>query len=127
MTRVLCLGMSALDAIYRVPAIPSTPTKVAFVYLTKGGQAYARQAGKGPRYLERLRGFFLVRVGSGLCAGGVVRNRIAMSSIVTCGGSGGTTGVLRGVLMGQCSSCRYDQPETRARQAFAPSSMFPTR
>jgi len=28
MARILCLGMSALDAIYRVPAIPSTPTKV---------------------------------------------------------------------------------------------------
>jgi sulfofructose kinase len=38
MTRILCLGMSAFDAIYRVPAIPSAPTKVlATAYAESGG------------------------------------------------------------------------------------------
>lgn len=38
MTRILCLGMSALDAIYRVPAIPATGTKVlATGYIECGG------------------------------------------------------------------------------------------
>jgi sulfofructose kinase len=38
MSRILCLGMSALDAIYRVPAIPATPTKVlATGYIESGG------------------------------------------------------------------------------------------
>jgi len=38
MARILCLGMSALDAIYRVPVIPSTPTKVlASSYSECGG------------------------------------------------------------------------------------------
>jgi sulfofructose kinase len=38
MARILCLGMSALDAIYRVPAIPTHPTKVlATAFLECGG------------------------------------------------------------------------------------------
>jgi sulfofructose kinase len=38
MTRLLCLGHCALDVIYRVPAIPATPTKVlASAYLESGG------------------------------------------------------------------------------------------
>jgi sugar/nucleoside kinase (ribokinase family) len=38
MASVLCLGMSALDAIYRVAAIPSSPTKIlASDYLECGG------------------------------------------------------------------------------------------
>lgn len=38
MTRILCLGMSALDSIYRVPAIPATATKVlATSYAQSGG------------------------------------------------------------------------------------------
>jgi sulfofructose kinase len=38
MTRILCLGMSARDAIFRVPAIPSAPTKVlATAYAESGG------------------------------------------------------------------------------------------
>jgi sulfofructose kinase len=38
MASVLCLGMSALDAIYRVPAIPAVPTKIlATGYLESGG------------------------------------------------------------------------------------------
>jgi hypothetical protein len=63
----------------------------AIVYFTKVRQDSDRQAGK-PSYLERLRGFFF---GVGLCAGGVDRNRRAMSSIVTGGGSGKVLGCLR--------------------------------
>ncbi|HXX83722.1 MAG TPA: PfkB family carbohydrate kinase [Casimicrobiaceae bacterium] len=38
MTRLLCIGHSALDAIYRVPAIPTFPTKVlASRYVETGG------------------------------------------------------------------------------------------
>jgi sulfofructose kinase len=38
MTRLLCIGHCALDAIYRVPAIPTTPTKVfASQYIESGG------------------------------------------------------------------------------------------
>src|SRR5258705_69823 len=47
MTRILCLGMSALDAIYRVPAIPATPTKVlasGFIECGGGMAANARVA-----------------------------------------------------------------------------------
>jgi len=38
MTRLLCVGHGALDAIYRVPTIPTTPTKVlARCYIETGG------------------------------------------------------------------------------------------
>ena len=57
----------------------------------------AGQAGK-PRYLERLRGFFLGACGFG--AGRVDRNRRAMSSAVIVGGSGGGAGTL-------CADMRY--------------------
>src|SRR5215510_10043925 len=50
MTRVLCLGMSALDSIYRVPAIPATPTKVlATGYSQSGGGMAANASVAGAR------------------------------------------------------------------------------
>ena len=53
MTRILCLGMSALDAIYRVPAIPSTPTKVLATSFTECGGGMAANASVA---VARLRG-----------------------------------------------------------------------
>ena len=44
MPRILCLGMSALDAIYRVPAIPPTPTKVLATAFTECGGGMAANA-----------------------------------------------------------------------------------
>jgi sulfofructose kinase len=44
MPRILCLGMSALDAIYQVPAIPSTPTKVLATEFTECGGGMAANA-----------------------------------------------------------------------------------
>jgi sulfofructose kinase len=44
MRRILCLGMSALDAIYRVPAIPATPTKVLATSFTECGGGMAANA-----------------------------------------------------------------------------------
>jgi len=44
MTRILCLGMSALDAIYRVPAIPVAPTKVLATGFTECGGGMAANA-----------------------------------------------------------------------------------
>jgi sulfofructose kinase len=44
MTRILTLGMSALDAIYRVPAIPATPTKVLATGYTECGGGMAASA-----------------------------------------------------------------------------------
>lgn len=44
MARILCLGMSALDAIYRVPAIPDTPTKVIATGFTESGGGMAANA-----------------------------------------------------------------------------------
>jgi sulfofructose kinase len=44
MTRILCLGMSALDAIYRVPVIPATPTKVLATSFTECGGGMAANA-----------------------------------------------------------------------------------
>ena len=44
MVRVLCLGMSALDAIYRVPAIPVRPTKVLATGFTECGGGMAANA-----------------------------------------------------------------------------------
>ena len=44
MTRILCLGMSALDAIYRVPEIPATPTKVLATAFTECGGGMAANA-----------------------------------------------------------------------------------
>jgi sulfofructose kinase len=43
-TRILCLGMSALDAIYRVPEIPATPTKVLATAFTECGGGMAANA-----------------------------------------------------------------------------------
>ena len=44
MTPILCLGMSALDAIYRVAAIPSRPTKVLATGYTESGGGMAANA-----------------------------------------------------------------------------------
>jgi sulfofructose kinase len=44
MTRIVCLGMSALDAIYRVPAIPTAPTKVLATEFTECGGGMAANA-----------------------------------------------------------------------------------
>jgi sulfofructose kinase len=44
MSRILCLGMSALDTIYRVPAIPATPTKVLATAFTECGGGMAANA-----------------------------------------------------------------------------------
>jgi sulfofructose kinase len=44
MVRVLCLGMSALDAIYRVSSIPSRPTKVLATGYTECGGGMAANA-----------------------------------------------------------------------------------
>lgn len=44
MARIVCLGMSALDAIYRVQAIPSTPTKVLATAFTECGGGMAANA-----------------------------------------------------------------------------------
>lgn len=44
MPRILCLGMSAQDAIYRIPAIPSTPTKVLATGYTECGGGMAASA-----------------------------------------------------------------------------------
>ena len=44
MPRILCLGMSALDAIYQVPAIPPTPTKVLATGFTECGGGMAANA-----------------------------------------------------------------------------------
>ena len=44
MARILCLGMSALDAIYRVPAIPSIPTKVVATGFAERGGGMAASA-----------------------------------------------------------------------------------
>ena len=44
MVRVLCLGMSALDAIYNVPAIPTQPTKVLATGFAECGGGMAANA-----------------------------------------------------------------------------------
>lgn len=44
MPRILFLGMSAQDAIYRVPAIPTTPTKVIATGFTERGGGMAANA-----------------------------------------------------------------------------------
>ena len=44
MPRILCLGMSALDAIYRVSAIPTTPTKILATGFTESGGGMAANA-----------------------------------------------------------------------------------
>jgi len=44
MTRILCLGMSAMDAIYRVDAIPTVPTKILATGFTECGGGMAANA-----------------------------------------------------------------------------------
>ena len=44
MPRIICLGMSALDAIYRVAVIPATPTKVLATGFTECGGGMAANA-----------------------------------------------------------------------------------
>ena len=44
MTRILCLGMSALDAIYRVTAIPSAPVKILASGFSESGGGMAANA-----------------------------------------------------------------------------------
>jgi sulfofructose kinase len=44
MTRILCLGMSALDAIYRVTAIPTAPVKILASGFSESGGGMAANA-----------------------------------------------------------------------------------
>jgi sulfofructose kinase len=44
MVSILCLGMSALDAIYQVKAIPAQPTKILATGFTEGGGGMASNA-----------------------------------------------------------------------------------
>jgi len=44
MPRIICLGMSALDAIYRVGTIPSHPTKILAAAFTESGGGMAANA-----------------------------------------------------------------------------------
>jgi hypothetical protein len=44
MARILCLGVSALDSIYRVARIPATPTKVLATGFTECGGGMAANA-----------------------------------------------------------------------------------
>ena len=44
MTRILCLGMSAMDAIYRVAAIPAVPTKILATGFSECGGGMAANA-----------------------------------------------------------------------------------
>src|SRR5262249_47796720 len=44
MTRILCLGMSALDAIYTVPAIPTAPVKILATGFRESGGGMASNA-----------------------------------------------------------------------------------
>jgi len=53
MPRILCLGMSAFDAIYRVPTIPPTPTKVLATAHSECGGGMAANASVA---VARLRG-----------------------------------------------------------------------
>ena len=41
MSRILCLGMAALDAIYRVPVIPAKPVKVIASSFSESGGGMA--------------------------------------------------------------------------------------
>ena len=52
-TRILCLGMSALDAIYRVPAIPTTPTKVLATAFYRMRRRHGRQRQRRRRPARR--------------------------------------------------------------------------
>ena len=61
MTSILCLGMSAMDAIYRVPAIPAAPAKVLATGFSRmrrrhGGQCQrrGRPAGRRRDYWGRV-------------------------------------------------------------------------
>jgi sulfofructose kinase len=47
MARLLCLGMSALDAIYQVEAIPKTPTKILATGFIESGGGMAASASVG--------------------------------------------------------------------------------
>jgi sulfofructose kinase len=44
MARILCLGMSAMDAIYRVAAIPTAPTKILATGFSECGGGMAANA-----------------------------------------------------------------------------------
>jgi sulfofructose kinase len=74
MTSILCLGMSALDAIYRVPAIPAFPTKVLATGFTEcgGGMAAKRASpqrlGGHAHYWGRVGDDELVRILAQLAA-----------------------------------------------------------
>ena len=76
MARILCLGMSALDAIYRVPAIPATPTKVLATGYTECGGGMAANASVA---VARLGGqaHYWGRVGSDELGDRILRNTIA--------------------------------------------------
>jgi len=47
LARILCVGMSALDAIYRVPAIPIAPVKILATGFSESGGGMASNAGVG--------------------------------------------------------------------------------
>ena len=71
MPRILCLGMCALDAIYRVPAIPVTPTKVLATGFTESGGGMAANASVAVARLGGLASYW-GRVGSDMVGDRIV-------------------------------------------------------
>ena len=85
--RILCLGMSALDAIYRVPAIPTTPTKVLGVRVHRMRRRHGGQCQRRGRAARR-RCPLLGRVGADALGDRILAELAAEASTsARCGGS----------------------------------------
>lgn len=128
MARVLCLGMAALDAIYRVPAIPSTPTKVLASAFTVCGGGMAANASVA---VARLRGYatYWGRVGDDDVGARILRELadegVDVSAARRVAGATSSSDAILVAPQGERLICAYTDPALDPDPAWLPLDQVP--
>ncbi|MEO8674168.1 MAG: PfkB family carbohydrate kinase [Casimicrobiaceae bacterium] len=127
--RILCLGMSALDAIYRVPAIPARPTKILATDFAESGGGMAANAsvavarlGGQPHYWGRVGDDELgTRILSQLTADGV-----DVSGVRRIPGCVSPSAAILVAHDGERLVCAYNDPRLNSDASWLPLGQVPT-
>lgn len=113
MARILCLGMSALDAIYRVVAIPRTPTKVLASSFTECGGGMAANASVAVARLGGIASYW-GRVGADEVGARILRELadegVDVSSVRRVAGAASSSDAILVDAQGERLICAFTDP-----------------
>jgi sulfofructose kinase len=128
MSRILCLGMSALDAIYRVPAIPTAPIKMLATGFTECGGGMASNASVA---VARLGGqaSYWGRVGADALGDRIVdqlqRERVDTRRVRRLAGCISPSAAILVADNGERLICAYNDPGLDADASWLPLAEVP--